>query len=123
MSTNTGSTSDSEDPETEIHVTLEPQQKPAQNCSKLQSTKVEKEIVEEKEDKEEKVVVLEEYIDLESECIFPFIDLTTAGNEPEDWEIFNILCGVPENNKIRNVSLSECREFSPNGLINQVLSG
>lgn len=36
-------------------------------------------------------------INPELDCIFPFIDLETAGNGQDDWEIFNVLCGLTKS--------------------------
>lgn len=79
------STTDSEDPETEIRVIPTPDNEPAPNYSELQQQIATQE--------EEEEIIDPEIMD----CIFPFIDLETAGNGQEDWEIFNILCGVTSN--------------------------
>lgn len=80
------STTDSEDLETEIRVIPPADNEPVQNYSEMQQQIA-------KQDEEEEEITGPEMMD----CIFPFIDLETAGNGHEDWEIFNILCGVPTN--------------------------
>lgn len=100
------STTDSEDPDTEILVetktnrttTATTNQKahiePAQIYSQgllLHTTTT----TSEENEKEQDL-----HIDSsDRDCIFPFIDLDTAGNGVEDWEIFNILCGVLDHPK------------------------
>lgn len=87
------STTDSDDPETEIHVVnaetpqRQTQIEPARNYDGLGAL-----------DAEEVVDYMIES-DVDKDCIFPFIDLETAGNGIEDWEIFNIICGVEANNR------------------------
>lgn len=94
------STTDSEDPETEIEVSniglsvqTQLHVEPAQNVH--ESSPYEEQLkIQEVEDVNFNIELAEKL------CIFPFIDLETAGNGLEDWEIFNVLCGVtPGNNK------------------------
>lgn len=89
------STTDSEDPETEIEVNnigfsvqTMTHVEPAQNVHQSSSYQEQEKIQEENED------VNFNIDSLDNLCIFPFIDVESAGNGPEDWEIFNVLCGV-----------------------------
>lgn len=74
------STTDSEDPETEIYFPP-PEVEPAQ--------------------------ISDPEINQELDCIFPFIDLETAGNGQDDWEVFNVLCGVTNTNQKAQVNFGD----------------
>lgn len=89
------STTDSEDPETEIQVLHSPHVEPAQNYG--ESPTPPPLLLQEKERGEQE----DNEIAVEEDCIFPFIDLETAGNADEDWEIFNVLCGVVSTRRWR----------------------
>lgn len=99
------STTDSEDPETEIHVVdkrnrVQSVPSPSEQLLDNEPAQIYSEMRHVTKEEEE----LDRIIDSEEDTIFPFIDLETAGNGQEDWEIFNILCGMSTNRSKSHVS-------------------
>ena len=112
------STTDSEDLETEIHVVKKATPKPPTEEEVVVASKTEAAAAlpvgnNEPAQKSSEINWLEEEehygkdsnnkeAAVDKDCIFPFIDLETAGNGHEDWEIFNILCGVSGGSRPRS---------------------
>lgn len=99
------STTDSEDPDTEIHVPSATIEVLSARYKTTSSERIEPAQIRDGygadvkiEEGDEEVTEEDPRNDYE-DCIFPFIDLETAGNAEEDWEIFNILCDVEKGTK------------------------
>lgn len=99
------STTDSEDPDTEVEVPgnmfARPQsQSPAPEH--IEPAQVYSDMLRPAPEENQEDGVCN--IDSDKFCIFPYIDLETAGNGLEDWEVFNVLCGINASRK--NVKVS-----------------